>query len=134
MIRSPTRNSFRCTNKRVKKSTIFCSLIGRRRSIDSDVVSINFYRCPQTLASMATRVEDLVQTTPANAQVKIPSKKERLPGAWRIKLVEDLLVAYPDLDRNMINIAIDFDAAQAEKFGADYDPEDHVKEIFPKRS
>ena len=80
---------------------------------------------------MATRVEDLVQTTPANAQVKIPTKKERLPGVWRVKLVEDLLVAYPDLDRNMINIAIDFDAAQAERFGADYSPEEHIKEIFP---
>ena len=34
----------------------------------------------------------------------------------------------------MINIAIDFDAAQAEKFGADYNPEDHVKEIFPALS
>ena len=48
--------------------------------------------------------------------------------------MEDLLVAYPDLDRNMINIAIDFDAAQAAKFGADYNPEEHVKEIFPALS
>lgn len=83
---------------------------------------------------MATRVEDLVQVTPANAQVKIPTKKERLPSAWRIKLVEDLLLAYPDLDRNMINIAIDFDEIQAAKFGADYDPEEHIKEIFPALS
>ena len=83
---------------------------------------------------MATRVEDLVQTTPANAEVKIPPRKERLPGAWRVKLVEDLLVVYPDLDRNMINTAIDFDAAQAERFGADYNPEDHIKDIFPALS
>ena len=34
----------------------------------------------------------------------------------------------------MINIAIDFNAAQAAKFGADYNPEDHVKEIFPALS
>jgi hypothetical protein len=31
----------------------------------------------------------------------------------------------------MINIAIDFDEIQALKFGKDYDPEEHVKEIFP---
>ena len=83
---------------------------------------------------MATRVEDLVQTTPANAQVRIPTKKERTAGVGRVKLVEDLLVAFPDLDRNMINIAIDFDEVQALKYGKDYDAQDHLKEIFPDLS
>lgn len=43
-------------------------------------------------------------------------------------------MAYPSLDRNMINIAIDFDEIQALKFGEDYDAEEHVKEIFPEPS
>jgi len=83
---------------------------------------------------MATKVEDLVQITPANAQVKIPAKKERTAGAWRVKLVEDFLVAFPSLDRNMINIALDFDDMQAAKFGKDYDAQEHAKEIFPDLS
>lgn len=40
-------------------------------------------------------------------------------------------MAFPGLDRNMINIAIDFDEIQALKFGKDYDAEEHVKDIFP---
>ena len=43
-------------------------------------------------------------------------------------------MAFPSLDRNMINIAIDFDDIQASKFGKDYDAEEHVKEIFPELS
>jgi len=43
-------------------------------------------------------------------------------------------VAFPSLDRNMINIAIDFDEVQALKYGKDYDAQDHVNEIFPDLS
>ncbi len=43
-------------------------------------------------------------------------------------------MAFPSLDRNMINIAIDFDDIQASKFGNDYDAQEHVKEIFPELS
>ena len=45
-----------------------------------------------------------------------------------------MLVVFPSLDRNMINIAIDFDDVQASKFGNDYDAEEHAKEIFPELS
>ena len=83
---------------------------------------------------MATKVEDLVQTTPADARVKIPERKERLPSRWRIKLVEDFQAAYPDLDRNIINMVMDFDEIQAQRFGKDYDPEEHLKDIFPALS
>jgi len=34
----------------------------------------------------------------------------------------------------MINIAIDFDEIQPLKFGKDYDPEEHINEIFPALS
>ncbi len=43
-------------------------------------------------------------------------------------------MAFPSLDRNMINIAIDFDDIQASKFGNDYDAQEHVKENFPELS
>ena len=43
-------------------------------------------------------------------------------------------MAFPSLDRNMINIAIDFDDIQALKLGKDYDAQEHVKEIFPELS
>jgi len=49
-------------------------------------------------------------------------------------LVEDFLVVFPSLDRNMINIALDCDDIQPAKFGKDYDAQEHAKEIFPDLS
>lgn len=39
---------------------------------------------------------------------------------------------YPSLDKNMINIALDFDEQMQKKFGEDYHWEDHKAEIFPE--
>ena len=41
-------------------------------------------------------------------------------------------MAYPTLDRFMINIAIDLDEMNKKKWGEDYKFEDHVDEIFPE--
>ncbi|KAI9726559.1 MAG: hypothetical protein M1835_003763, partial [Candelina submexicana] len=43
----------------------------------------------------------------------------------------DFLLAYPDLDRNIIQMVIEFDEEQAKKFGEDYDPREHLPDIFP---
>lgn len=51
---------------------------------------------------------------------------------WRVKLAEELATAYPMLDRNMIQIAIEFDEQMQEKYGADYRWEDHKDELIPK--
>ncbi len=40
-------------------------------------------------------------------------------------------MAYPALDKNMINIALDFDEILKQKYGDDYHYEDHLAEIFP---
>lgn len=41
-------------------------------------------------------------------------------------------MAYPTLDRFMINMAIDLDEMNKKKWGEDYNFEDHVEEIFPE--
>lgn len=46
--------------------------------------------------------------------------------------MEELAIAYPQLDRNMIDIAIRFDEQMQEKYGEDYHWEDHKDELIPK--
>lgn len=46
--------------------------------------------------------------------------------------MEELATAYPMLDRNMIQIAIEFDEQMQEKYGEDYRWEDHMHELIPR--
>lgn len=46
--------------------------------------------------------------------------------------MEELALVYPDCDRMMINMALDFDEDMQKKYGEDYHWEDHKDEIFPE--
>lgn len=41
-------------------------------------------------------------------------------------------MAYPQLDKNMIDIALRFDEKMQSKYGPDYKWEDHKDELLPK--
>ncbi len=49
-----------------------------------------------------------------------------------MRLVEELALAYPQLDKYLVELAVDFDEQCQEKYGADYKFEDHEDEIFPE--
>ena len=57
-------------------------------------------------------------------------REDRLPSPGRVKEVEQYAIAYPRLDKNIINMVLDFDKANADKWGEDYDIEEHLDELL----
>ena len=51
---------------------------------------------------------------------------------WKVRLVEELQLAYPQLDKFQIQLVLDFDELMRKKYGHDYDAMEHAKEIFPE--
>ena len=49
-----------------------------------------------------------------------------------MRLVEELQLVYPHLDKFQIQLVLDFDEMMRKKYGDDYTAEEYAHEIFPE--